>query len=47
MTAIIDALVSSPEFQSLALERAKKARETTTAYLAQEKDVQRRPGWSR
>ena len=37
MTAIIDALVSSPEFQSLALERAKKARETTTAYLAQEK----------
>ena len=37
LTAIIDALVSSPEFQSLALERAKKARETTTAYLAQEK----------
>ena len=37
VTAIIDALVRSFEFQSLALERAKKARETTTAYLAQEK----------
>ncbi len=36
-TAIIDALVSSPEFQSLAFERAKKAYEATVGYLAQEK----------
>lgn len=36
VTVIIDALVSSPEFQSLALERAKKAHEVTAAYLAQE-----------
>jgi hypothetical protein len=37
MTAVIDTLVNSPEFQSLALERAKKAYEATMGYLFQEK----------
>lgn len=37
LTGIIDALVSSADFQSLAFDRAKQARETTVAYLAQEK----------
>ncbi len=37
LTAVIDALVSSPGFQSLALERAKRAYEATMGYLTQEK----------
>jgi hypothetical protein len=37
LPAVIDALVSSPELQSLAVARAKEAHEATMAYLAQEK----------
>lgn len=37
MAEVVDTLVNSPQFQSLALERAKRAYEATTGYLTQEK----------